>query len=121
MEGLLEGENACAPVVERGQLQGVFVGFGPRVDKKQLVVVISACLAKACSKLSLQGVDDGVAVEAQLAELLRHGLNIVGVAVAHANHGVASVEVEIFVAISVPHTAPLAVVYGNVKEGVYVE
>ena len=121
VEGLLEGENACAPVVERGQLQGVFVGFGPRVDEKQLIVIISACLAKACGKLPLQGVDDGVAVEAEFAELLRHGLNIVGVAVAHADHGVASVEVEIFVAISVPHTAPLAVVYGNVKEGVYVE
>ena len=47
VEGLPEGDDARAPVMERGQLQGILVGLGAAVDEEQGVVVVAACLSQA--------------------------------------------------------------------------
>ena len=115
VERFLGREHAGAPVGKRGQLQRVLVGLSPAVDEEQLVVLIAAGPAKPFGQLCLQPVDDRVAVEAQAAQLRCHHLNVVGVAVAYAYHGVAAVKVKVLTAIGIPHVAAAAL------DDVYVE
>ena len=121
VESPLKGENTGAAVMERGEFEGILVGLSTGVDEEKLIVFITAGLAQTAGKLLLQGIDDGVAIEAKLAKLRGHSLDIMGMAVAHAYHGMATVEVEVLTAIGVPHAASLAVVDGYVEKRIYIE
>ena len=115
VESPLKGENTGAAVMEGGELEGILVSLGTGVDEEKLIVFITAGLTQAVGKLLLQGIDDGVAIEAKLANLRGYSLDIMGMAVAYAYHGMATVEVEVLTAIGVPHAASLAVVDGYVE------
>ena len=115
VEGPLKGEDTGAAIMEGGELESILIGLGTGVDEEKLIVFITAGLTQAVGKLLLQGIDDGVTIEAKLAKLCGHSLNIMGMAVAHAYHGMATVEVEVLTAIGVPHAASLAVVDGYVE------
>ena len=108
VEGFLCREHPCAPVVERGEFEGVLIGLGSTVDEKQLIVLVSTGCSEPLGELLLKTVDDGVGVETQLVHLLGDGLHIAGVAVPDADDGMASVEVEVFGAVLIPHLAAFA-------------
>lgn len=95
--------------------------LGPGVDQEELVVVVAADAPKPFGQLHLQLVNNGVGVEAQLAELLGHLLHVVRMAVAYAYHGVAAIEVEVFLPLVVPHLAALPAHDVHVEKGIYVE
>ena len=121
VEGLPDGQYPLAAVLEGGQLQGVLVGLRAGVDEEELVVVISACLSQPLGQLRLQGVDDGVAVEAQPLELLAYLLHVARVAVPYADDGVPAVEVQVFLSLVVPYLASFSLHHVDVVKGIYVE
>ena len=45
--------------MERGKLQGIFVGLGTGIDEEELIVVITTGFSKALGELLLQMVDNG--------------------------------------------------------------
>ena len=94
--------------MERGELQGVFVGLGARVAEEEPVVVISRDAAQPVGEFDLQRVLHRVGVEAQPADLLRDGLDVVGLCVADRDDGMTAVEVEVFGTLLVVDEAPLA-------------
>ncbi len=63
----------------------------------------------------------GVAVKAQLVELLGHSLHIVRVAVSDPDDCVTTIEIKVLVSLVVPHMAALAVVDGYVEKWIYVK
>ena len=91
VKGFVSSENADIACLERSQLQGVLVGLGTAVDQEQLVVVVARNLAQSFGQLLLQGIDDGVAVESQLANLAGDGFHIVRMGVADADDGVSAI------------------------------
>ncbi len=115
MESLAECDDTLFAGVERRQLHGVFIGLGARVDEKQLVVVVATGLAELLCQTLLKAVDDGIAVEHQVLGLVLQRFHVVGVAVAHRNHGMAAVEVEIFSAVAVESVASTSFHYLNVE------
>ena len=121
VKGVARGQNAAAPRVEGGELQGVFVGLGPRVDQEEVIVVVARGAAQAFGQLRLQVVLHRVGVEAQALQLRADGLDVAGMAVANADDGVAAVEVEIFAALAVPHVAAAAFHNLDVEERIDVE
>ena len=114
-------QHTLSPVGERGEFQTVLVGFGARVDKKQLVVVVTADASQSVGQLLLERVDDRVGVETQARSLLCQALDIVRMAVADADDSVAAVQVEILLALVVPHLASLALDNVDIEEGINVE
>ena len=120
VEGFFGTEYARAPVIERGEFEGIFVGFGTAVDHKELVVVVAADATKALGELHLKGIFHAVAVETEALKLVGHALHIVGMAVADADDGMAAVEVKIFLTVGVPDVATLAALDGDIEEGIYV-
>ena len=121
MEGLLARKHSGIARLKRSQLQGILVGLGTRVDKKQLVVVVATDLSQSLSQLHLQLVDDRVGVESYLVQLLRHLLYIVGVGVTDRDHSVSAVEVEILLSVLVPHLTTLTLDDVHVEERIYVK
>ena len=108
MEGVARRQHARPAVVEAGQLECILIGLGAAVDEEELVVVVAADLTQSLGQLLLQAVDDAVGIEAKLIELLRNALCIVGMAVADADDGVATVEVEILLPLVVPDVGTTA-------------
>lgn len=53
VERLVDGKDALAAVLERGEFEGILISLCPGVNKKQLIVVVTADLAKAFGKLNL--------------------------------------------------------------------
>ena len=115
MESLLGRKHTRAPIVERCQLEAILVGFSSAIDEKKLVVVVSANVAQSLSETYLEGIDDRIAIESQLFKLVSHLFDIMRVRMADANHGMSTVEVEVFVAFIIPDMAPLSL------DDVYVE
>ena len=121
MEGLLGREHTGAAIVEGGELQGILIGLGTRVDEKQLIILVTRHLAQGEGKFLLQGVLHRVAVETQACNLRGNGLDIMGMCMTYADDGMTAIEVEIFCSLFVPYVASLATVYGNVEKGIYVK
>ena len=121
VEGLAGSEHAGASGLERCQLERVLIGFGARVDKEEAVVVIPAGFAETLGELLLQSVDDRVAVEPQPVELGCHHLHVVWVAVADADDGMATIEVEILLSLVVPDMTATAFDDVHVREGIYIK
>ena len=94
--------------MEGGQLEGILVGLGAGVHQKQLIVVVARSLAQTGSQVALQLVDNGIGIEAKLLELAGQHVHIMRVAVADADYGVATVKVEVFLTLVVPHAASAA-------------
>ena len=112
MRALAEGHHPVPSGVERGQLEGILIGFRPGVVEEETVVGISRCLPQAVGKFLLQRIAYAVGIEADTLQLRAQRLDIVGMAVAHRNHGVATVEVQIFLSPVVPDLAETAA-YGR--------
>ena len=110
VESLAAGDDARTSVVERSQLQCIFVGFGTAVDEEQRIVLVAAGFAQSFGHLLLQFVDDGVGIESQCGHLLADHLHIMRMRV-----------VEILRIVLVPHVAAFSFDDVDVKEGVYVE
>ena len=121
MKGFFGGKYARAAVIEGCELESILIGLGTRVDKKQTVVFVSANLAQSLGQLALQGVDDGVAIKAQLIQLARNGLHVMRMAMPYANDGVAAIEVEIFLPIGVPYAAVTAAIDGYVHQRIHIK
>ena len=90
--------------MEGGKLEGVLVGLGAAVAEEEAVVRISGNLAETGCEVFLQGVLDGVGVEAELAELGRKHLNVVRMTVTYRNHCVAAVEIGVLHALGIPES-----------------
>ena len=121
MEAVAEGYDAVLARSEGRQLGGVLVRLGAAVVQEKGIVLIAADLADAARQLLLQGVAHAVGVEADLVQLLLQRFHIVGMGVADGNHGVAAVEVEIFLPLVVPDGAAFRLHRRDVEEGIYVE
>jgi len=121
VEGFLEREDARPAVVERREFQCVLVCLSTAVDEEKAVVLVSAGFAEALRELALQGVLHGVAVETECLQLPRHGLYVVGMAMADADDGMAAVKIEVFLSLAVPDGAALAAGDGHIHQGIYVE
>ena len=115
VECLIEGYHAAASVVERCQFQRIFVGLCARIDEEQLIIVISAGFAEQVGKALLQTIDYRIAVEHQILGLMLECLHIVRMRVTHRYHGMAAIEVEIFVALAVVGVAALASHYLHIE------
>ena len=120
VEGLVGGEHADIAGLERSQLQGVLVCFGTAVHKEQLVVVVARDFSQSLSQLLLQGVDDGIAVESQLVDLLGDGLDVVRMRVADADDGMSAIEIEVLLPFVVVDVAALAFNDINVEKRINV-
>ena len=121
VKSLVGREHTCVARLERCQLQGILVGFGTAVDKEQLVVLVARDAAQAFGQFTLQRIDDGVGVEAQLADLFRDGLDVVGMRMADADDCMAAVEVEVVLPFVVDDVATLTFDNVNVKQGINIE
>ena len=119
VKGFASRQHTLAPRVERGELQGIFVGLGSGVDEKELIVGITAEAAQTFGELFLQTVDHGVGIEAQRLQLLLEFLHVVRMAVTDADDGMPAVEVEIFLSFVVPHMATLAFDDVDVEKRIY--
>ena len=120
VESVAGGQHAGAAGVERGELQRVLVGFGTRVDEEQLVVVIAADRTQTARQLPLKVVNHRVGIEAQRGGLPAEGFDVMGVAVADADDGMAAVEVEVLLPLVVPDVAAPALDDVDVKERINV-
>ena len=83
VECLVEGNDTGAAVLERRQLQRIFVGLGSRVYEKEVVILVTAYLAQRFCHLALQGVYHRIRVEAKRAHLPAYVIDIFGVCVAY--------------------------------------
>ena len=110
-----EGDDLLLASVEGGQFQRILVGFCSRVNEEELVVVVTTDRAELFGKFHLQRVLDGIGVEHEFAGLLLHGLQVTWMAVTNGDHGMSTIEVEIFLSLVVPHIASLAMVNGHIK------
>jgi hypothetical protein len=99
VEGAVKGEDLAASGVERGEFHGVFVCLGSGVAEKEGIVIVAGDASQSVGEFLLEGVLHGVRIEAQTAYLVGNGRHIEWMGVAHGDHGVASVEVEIFRAV----------------------
>ena len=93
MEAFAESDDAVLAGVEGSQLGGVFIGFRAAVVQEKAVVLKAAGAAQTGCKLLLKWVAHAVGVETYLGELVCKDFNIVGMAVADADNGVAAIEV----------------------------
>ena len=118
---LLGTQHTGTSVVETGQLERILIGLGSAVDEEQLIVLVATHLAQRMGQFLLQGVLHGVGIESQFGHLAADGLYVVGMGMAHRNHGMASVEVQILLSLPVPHAATLAAFYGDIEKGIYVK
>jgi len=107
--------------VERGELECVLIGFGPRVAEEEAVVGIARYASQLLGQTGLERVFHRIGVEAQTRDLLRDGPHVVRVGMADRDHGVSAVEVEVLRAGRIiDETAPAAYRFDGV-EGIYVE
>ena len=102
MESLVEGQDLGPSGGEGRQLEGVLVSLGPAVAKEEGVVGVTAQLAQLGSQRALEAVLDSVGVETQRLCLLGQDLHIVRMAMAHADDGMAAIEVRIGLAVGRP-------------------
>ena len=107
--------------VERGQLQGILIGFGARIDEEEAVIVVTRRTAQLLGQLGLQLVDHRIGIEGQPVELRREFLDIIGVGVPYRNHGVAAVKVEIFITLVVINMTPFSLHDIDVEERIYIK
>ena len=107
--------------MEPGQLEGVLVGLSATVDEEELVVVVARHAAQPVGDLLLQAIDDTVGIEAQVAELALQHLHIMGMAVAYADDGMATIEVEVLLIVVVPNSRSFSLHDVDVEEGIYIE
>ena len=114
VEGFAERNDFGASVIERSQLQRVFIGFGSAVDQKQRVIFITGNLSQACSHFLLQLVDNRVGIKAKGCYLIADHLHIVGMRVSDGDDGMASVEVQIFRTVLIPYFTALSFDYIDV-------
>ena len=121
VECFLAREHTGVARLERSQFQGVLVGLGTGVDEKQLVVVVATYLSQSLSQFHLQFVNHGVRIEPDVLQLLRHLFNIVRVRVSDADHGMAAIQVEVFLTLVIPNLTALALHNVHVEERIYVE
>ena len=121
VERLVDGKDALAAVLERGELEGILVSLSSGVNKKQLIVVVTADSAKAFGKLNLQFIDDRIAVKAKVIELPCQHADIMGMAVADTDDCMTTIEVKIFLTILVPDLAAFALDNVYIIKWIYVE
>ena len=121
VERFLCRQDACSPVGERGELHGILIGFGARVDEEELVILVAACLAQPLCQLFLKAVDDRVAVEAKPGQLLLQHLHIVRVAVSDADDSMPAIQIQVFLTLVVPHLATFSLDNVDVVERIYVK
>ena len=69
----------------------------------------------------LQLIDNRVAVESYLLQLLGHFLNVMGMGMAYRDDGMTTIEVQVFLALIIPHPTALALDDVDVEERIYIE
>ena len=121
MEGFLTTQHTGVAGLERGQLQCILIRLGTGVDEEQLIVVVTTDLTQALSQFHLKLIDDGVGIESNLMKLFGYLLNIMWMRMSDADHGMATIEVKIFLTILVPYLTALALYDIHVEERIYVE
>ena len=121
MESLLSGEHAAASRMERGEFEGILVGFSTTVDEEQLIVIVAAEAAEPFCQLLLQTINNRIAVEAQLTDLTADSLNIMRMSMANGDDGMTAIKVQIFFTILVPDATTFAAHNVDGKEGIDVE
>ena len=67
-------------------------------------------------KLFLKRIPDTVGIESDAADLLRDSLYVIRMAVSHGNDGVSSIQVQVLLALVVPHPATLCLDRGHVEK-----
>ena len=121
VESFAEGQDLRAPRLERGQLQGVLVGFGARVAEEKPVVVAARQPSEAVGQPLLERVLHRIGVEAQPGDLPLYGVDVVRMGVADRDHGVPAVEIEVLGAGRVVDEAASAPDRFDRIERIYVE
>ena len=106
VEGLPEGQDLGPSGGEGGQLEGVLIGFSAAVTKEEGVVRVAAGFAQKGRQLALEAVFYGIGVKAQAGGLIRERLHITGMAVPHADDGVAAIKVRILLPVGGPEGGP---------------
>ena len=114
VERAVEGDDARTARGLLGQLDGVLDGLGAGVGEHELVVRVGHDLRELLGELEHRAVAVDVHLRVgDLAGLLLHGLDHLGVAVARVDHGDADHEVEPLAAVRVVDPAALGVVDGD--------
>ena len=121
MERFGKRNDAGTSVVERSQFQGILVGFCAGVNQEKLVIVVAADGSQTVGYFLLQFVDDRIGIESQCGYLFADGFHVVGMCVADGDYGMASVEVEVFLAFVVPYVTAFSLDDVDIEEGIYVE
>ena len=121
VESFLEREDARPAVVERREFQCVLVRLSTAVDEEKAIVFVSASFAQSLRELPLQGILNGVAVEAECLQLLCHCLDVVWMAVTYADDGMSAIKVQVLLSLTVPDGATFATCNGHIHKRVYVE
>ena len=102
VEGFPESQDLGPSGCEGGQFQGILVGFRPAVAQEQPVVFIAADFPEQECEFLLEAVVYGIRIETELAELVFDLPNVMRMAVADADDGVAAIQVRIFVPVFIP-------------------
>ena len=99
MEGFAKHEQSAAASGKRCQLYGIFICFRARVAEKQLIIGIARHLSQYVGQTLLKRVDHRVGVKPRRGHLTAHRINVAGMSVTYGDHGMTSVEIEIFCAV----------------------
>jgi hypothetical protein len=86
-----------------------------------LVVGLSGHLPKFFREFLLQGDPDRIRVKAYAVQLFGDPLHIVGMRVADADHGMASIHIQVLPVLVIPHVRPPGPNDRDVIDGIYVE
>jgi hypothetical protein len=120
VKSLFKGNYTLFAVLERRELKSVLICLGTRVYKKEVVILVTAYSAQFGSNTLLQRIDDGIGVETKRCNLTAYHIDITGMGMANGDNGMPAIEVEILVALVVPHLAALTLDDIDIEERIYI-
>ena len=107
-------------VVERSQLQRIFISLSTTINQEELIIIITGKFAQTIGQLLLQLIDDGVGIEAQLCHLVANHFHIMRVSMTNRDHSMTTIKVEIFIALIIPHVATFSLNDIDIEQGIYI-
>ena len=120
MESLFKSYHTLFSVLERREFERILICLGTGVYKEKTVILVTAYSAQLFSNTLLQGVDDGIGVETKRCNLTAYHVDIAGMGMTNGDDGMSAIEVEILVALVVPHLAALALDDIHIEERIYI-
>ena len=94
--------------MKRSQFECVLVGLCAGIDQKEAVVFVARNLSQTFGKILLQAVYYGIGIKTYAGSLFADTLHIMRVRMPDGNHGVPSVQVQVFSSLLVVNVAILA-------------